>query len=313
MTPSLDIHRANDAERIELYRNVHDVWGGGLRMDAHLKRRLSSPQHNRAQWYVGCIDGHVVTSLGCYPLRFSFRGVTVQGMAIGAVHTRADYRGRGYAPKLFEYVEADVRESGVAISLLYSDIDPEYYARLGYVECPSHEADFDPTSPDWDATATEGSPREPVSVRNARPLMESRYARFHRDRAICIHRDADYWNFLETKGVADTVRSLGDSDSAAGYLRTKGHAGSLTVRDYALPDDSDSSLRRLFAAIVQVARQQSASEVNGWLPRRLHAMFPTAIARRSEEITMLKALTPDVDIDGAVRAAADFFHEIDHV
>lgn len=310
MPQSLDIHVANDAERVELYRNVHDVWGGGLSIDAHLKRRLASPQHNRATWYVGCLDGDVVSSLGCYPLRFSVRGTVVKGMAIGAVHTRADCRGRGFAPLMFDRVEHEARESGVAISLLYSDIPPGYYARLGYVECPSHEADFDPTQSAWDDIAADAEPLERMSPVDARSLMESQYTAFHRSRAIFLHRDTTYWDFLEQKGAGDAVHGFG---SMTGYLRTSCRGGTLTVRDFALPDDGEESLRKLFAAIVWIGRIENATEVIGWLPRTMHDLFPTAITRRSQEITMLKSLSSDCEIDDTVCAAADLFPEIDHV
>ena len=136
--PKLDIHPASETERIAAYRNVHDVWSGGLDLEAHVARRLQSVQHNRADWFVGTLDGDVVTSLACYPLMFQLDGDSVPGIALGSVHTRADCRRRGFAGELIAWVEEHQQRRGVVLSLLYSDIDPRYYARLGYQECPSN-------------------------------------------------------------------------------------------------------------------------------------------------------------------------------
>ena len=42
--------------------------------------------------------------------------------------------------KLMAWVEAHEHSLGRRVSILYSDIPPEYYARLGYVRCAAHEA-----------------------------------------------------------------------------------------------------------------------------------------------------------------------------
>jgi len=106
-------------------------------------RRLHSVQHNRAQWYSGCLANKVVTSLGCYPLQFRLDGAVVKGIAIGAVHTLAEFRGNGFAPQLIRYVEENQRSYGAAISRLYSDIGPDYYARQGYQICPAWQGWID--------------------------------------------------------------------------------------------------------------------------------------------------------------------------
>jgi len=59
---SLELHPASPEERLAAYRNVHDVWGGGLPLQQHVERRLASVRHNQADWYVGCLDGRVIAS-----------------------------------------------------------------------------------------------------------------------------------------------------------------------------------------------------------------------------------------------------------
>ena len=129
---SLEIHPADAGEQRAAYTNVHEVWGGEQPLEEYLAWRLNSVQHQRACWYVGCLEGRVVTSLGAYPLLFHVGGRQVAGFAIGAVHTVPDCRKRGYAARLMAWVEAHQRQQGAELGLLYSDIDPDYYAAHGY-------------------------------------------------------------------------------------------------------------------------------------------------------------------------------------
>src|SRR5262249_55422533 len=139
MPSELDIHPASRDELIAAHENVFDIWNKGLPLDEHLRWRLTSPSHSRTRWFVGTLDGRVVVSLGGYPIKFQVADRQWPGIAIGSVYTRAECRGRGYAPRLIEWVEADARRRQLAVSVLYSDIGPDYYANLGYVACPSWE------------------------------------------------------------------------------------------------------------------------------------------------------------------------------
>ena len=64
MTNQLDIHPASPDEQLATSRNVYDVWSGGFSLEEHLERRLTSVQQNRADWFVGTLQGEVVASLG---------------------------------------------------------------------------------------------------------------------------------------------------------------------------------------------------------------------------------------------------------
>lgn len=313
MSDSLDVHPADETEKRAAFRNVHDVWGRGLSVEQHVQRRLASVQHNRAQWFVGCCGGEVAASLGVYPQRFRCRGAVVPGIAIGAVHTRAEFRRRGFARELVLEVERLVHAAtGAAISLLYSDIKPGYYARLGYVQCPARAADFDPRDEALDGAAaqaveltlTRHSPAE------ALPVMADLYAAAHADLPLSIHRDDDYWRFLSRKSPHDDVYLCGPSGSPFGYLRLAIEGTTMTLRDVVA---KPGSLAGLLNATVALARQRGLQRVWGWLPQLPPEFAPFTIRQRPDEITMLKSLSDAVPIDAAITAAADWFHELDHV
>ncbi|MFQ5732811.1 MAG: GNAT family N-acetyltransferase, partial [Planctomycetaceae bacterium] len=284
---------------------------GGLSVEEHVRRRLASVQHNRAEWFVGCVDGEVVTSLGAYPLQFRCRGRIVPGIAIGAVHTRADCRGRGHAPLLIRDVERQVRAaSGAAIGLLYSDIDPGYYARLGYVECPAWTADFDPRDAAFDAAENAAGEITRLSPGDAAGQMSELYRASYADRPVSIHRDEDYWRFLCLKSPDDDIYVLGPLDEILGYVRLRLDKGSLRIRDAAA---RGADFGPLMNAVVSVARRRGADRVTGWLPKPPPELQHFTVRRRTDEITMLKSLSDDVAIDAAVVTAAEDFREIDHV
>src|SRR5579863_8998450 len=144
MPESLDIHRASAAERTEAFRNFHDAWGTGLSVEDHVRRRLTYPKHENAQWYVCCLNGRVVTGCGCYSVAFSIDGRVEPAFALGEVHTLTEFRSRGFAPQLIAHVEQEQSAAGKTVGALYSDISPSYYERLGYIlcSCPQGWADL---------------------------------------------------------------------------------------------------------------------------------------------------------------------------
>eukprot|EP00913_Durusdinium_trenchii_P008921 g8387.t1 len=323
VTDSLDVHLASDAERVAIYRNVHEFWGRGLSLDEHVARRLASEQHNRATWIAGCVNGKVVSSMGCYPLPFCLRGDVVPGIAIGAVHTLPDYRGRGFAPRMFEWVEDHFRSQGVVISLLYSDIDPAYYARLGYIECPAHEAwiELNPSNAEFDETEFR---LEAFDAGDDVAYLRKSYSDCHGIRPISIHRTEDYWGFLVRKDAGDLFFRLRDStDAQLGYVRigvkeqetVAGEKPRLIwkLRDAAIGRRGDDAFCRLMRATMNMAAAAGASTFGGWMPNSERLQSLAEMTPRKDEITMLKSLTGDVILDPDVIASTDHFQEIDHV
>ena len=316
MTDELDIHRATDSERIAAYRNVHEVWGGAFSIDEHVSRRLASVQHNRATWYVGCVDGRVVTSLGCFPLQFCIRGETQPGIAIGAVHTVSEFRGRGFAPQLIESVERDQRQQGVTMSLLYSDIPPKYYERLGYLVCPSWEAKIETASAFAAARELlQSSPEcgfEKVSRFKKRPTLATLYDNHHAAIEVSIARDAAYWEYLLAKQPDDEYYLMNEpSGDAVAYVRLRADSERLLVRDFAVTGNDNWNL--LFSHIVCNAADRNLPTVGGWLPNLPALSSFAKLSCREQEITMLKSLDISLVIDDAIRDAAQHFVEIDHV
>ncbi len=311
MTACLDIHPANREELLAAHRNVYDIWSKGLALEDHVSARLASPSHNRATWYVGTIDDQVVTSLGCYPLRFRVLGQEMLGIAIGSVYTINDFRGRGLAPQLIARVENEERERHAALSILYSDIEPQYYARRGYTLCPSWEGWTHPA--EVAGAHANGARLTPISAVNELSSLMDLYAAYHGAAPLSIARDVAYWAAMLNKSPADEFYALVDGSARLGYIRIAVKSGAWRITDYALADQSGALAEQLYQALAASAHQSGATRIGGWLPDSSAARKLFKLTPRAREITMVKSLSSRVRLDPDLIAATSRFCEIDHV
>ncbi len=308
----LDIHEASPSELAAAHRNVFDIWSKGLPLDEHVASRLASPKHRLATWYVGTLESRVVISLGCYPLQFKYRDQIVPGFSIGSVYTVKECRGRGYAPQLLAWVEERECQRGAKIGLLYSDIDPAYYMRLGYELCPSLEGWLDPRSV--------APPPEPayhlveVDARQRWPELAHLYSKYHGAMPLSIERDEAYWQALFERFPEERFYALSDREGGwQGYVRIGVKGMQWRITDYALQDQSLELAEALYAAAIELARQGGAENFGGWLPDHPSALQFFELHDRKTEITMLKSLDASLPLDAEMLELASRFCEIDHV
>ncbi|REK19279.1 MAG: GNAT family N-acetyltransferase [Planctomycetota bacterium] len=310
MSEALDMHVASREEQAAAHRNVFDIWSLGRSLDDHVAYRLDSPKHRLATWYVGCVDCRVVVSLGAYPLQFQLQGQRLPGFAIGSVYTIGDFRGRGYAPQLISWVERRQWQQGAALSLLYSDIKPEYYARQGYVLCPSLEGRRELAGDEpavTDARLVEFSAAEHVQE------LSKLYDAYHGALPLSIARDADYWQALLARMPDDRFFRLDTSAGPwQGYVRLARKDATWRITDYALADHSPTLAEQLYSASLHLARVEGAERFGGWLPDTPAARKLFDLAPRQTEITMIKPLAA-IGIPDEVIASAGHFCEVDHV
>jgi hypothetical protein len=130
-----------DAEQQEaILDGTYPIWGEGLARDAYSR-------WNRAQLQTAWGSGHltrvalmegddVVASAKRYDLDARLGGRSVTVLGIGAIFTPERHRRRGHAATLVDLLHADAAARGCAWSLLFSEIAPAYYERLGYRAIP---------------------------------------------------------------------------------------------------------------------------------------------------------------------------------
>ncbi|MBX3411189.1 MAG: GNAT family N-acetyltransferase [Pirellulales bacterium] len=310
----LELRQANEAERAAIFAKVHEFWGGTLTVEAYVERCLKAAAPRRATWYLGRVGDEIVTSLGAHPTIFSVDGELASGFSIASVHTRPRDRGRGYAPRLIEYVERVERERGARLSVLYSDIDPAYYARLGYRRAPAFGGD---TATD---TAARGAVQAPAgSLETFDPGAElDEMARFyevaHGQRRFHIHRAPEYARMLLAKRPKDEYFWLQDlAGGRLGYARFEPADERVKITDFVLLPEQESRRETFYRLLIAAAGEQGYWRVGGWLPDLPAARNCFEFGPRKKEITMAKVLDESLVLPDEALATAEYFNEIDHV
>lgn len=130
------------------------AWGPPFGLEAYVaaEGRLRDHPWGRdrsAQWQLCSDTGEVLCSCETYRMACRLEaGGPVEGHAYGVatVFTDARLRGRGYAGALLDRVAEAVAATDPRAQalVLFSDVDPEIYARMGYVARPALERVFDP-------------------------------------------------------------------------------------------------------------------------------------------------------------------------
>jgi predicted N-acetyltransferase YhbS len=311
MSKRLDLHPASITECTEASRNVHDVWGGGLPLEEHVRRRLADPKFSNANWYVGCLDGRVVTSCGCYQVQVRIDGTGQRACAVGSVHTLAEFRGRGYAPQLLAFAESQESSAGRTFSLLYSDIGFSYYERLGYRRCSASQGWVNPTESKVTPSAAVRLVR--FSRGDELATLVELYDQGHAELPLSIARSAEYWRYLFRQDPQDEFYFAEASGQRVGYVRIAIRKSGVVLRDISLVEDTQELKRALYAALIAEAKTRNVERVGGWMPADEVSRALFDVSDRVQELTMIKPLVDRIQVDDRHCQATDHFQEIDHV
>ncbi|MCX6130601.1 MAG: GNAT family N-acetyltransferase, partial [Proteobacteria bacterium] len=134
---------ADADEMRECFSQVYSQWPHADDPSLHLQRRLASVQHKRASWFVGKINETLVCSLGAYPVQLIGPGGRREARCFGAVFTPEMHRRQGFAAQLLNWVMDYYARDHVQDFLLFSDIDPKFYEKLGFCCLPSYQWAWD--------------------------------------------------------------------------------------------------------------------------------------------------------------------------
>jgi predicted acetyltransferase len=314
MNDNLDCHPASYEELTQAHANVHSIWSKGLPLDEHISSRLNAPHHRRANWYVGTINEEVVVSLGAYPMDFTLNDKTIPGFAIGSVFTKENSRKKGFAAELLNFVEKyELDKYERKISILYSDINPDYYKILGYQICISPQSQTNLSQTRFPDNQQFLSLVE-FDKNHSKGQMKEIYKAFHHQNSISILRSDDYWEMILEKFPDDTYYWLINSgNQTVGYVRLKKTETELRITDYGLIHHETSLLADMYCSILNKAIEWNCQQFTGWLPDLEITNNLFELSPRQTEITMIKSLDSTIDFDDTALNAINYFCEIDHV
>lgn len=116
------------------------LWGDGLSRRAYEKWNLAQGQTTWGREHlqrVGLVEGgEVLASAKRYLFEAFVGGQPTKVLGIGAVFTPESRRGQGHAAALIEQMITDGVARGCGLALLFSEIGPDYYERMGFTALP---------------------------------------------------------------------------------------------------------------------------------------------------------------------------------
>jgi predicted N-acetyltransferase YhbS len=119
------------------------VWGEGLDRAGYgryNRAQLGTPWGSRHLRRVALVDdGRLLATAKRYDLTGRIDGQPVKMLGLGAVFTPESERGHGHAATLLRRLLDDAAAKGFGLALLFSEIDPHYYERLGFRRLPINQ------------------------------------------------------------------------------------------------------------------------------------------------------------------------------
>jgi GNAT superfamily N-acetyltransferase len=115
---------------------TYEIWHDGLSPLAYGRlwaAQLATPWGRVHLRRLALVDGgEVLASAKVFTFDATLDGAPIRVVGLGAVFTQPAHRGRGAARDLIERLLERAASDGADLALLFSEIGPEYYARLGF-------------------------------------------------------------------------------------------------------------------------------------------------------------------------------------
>lgn len=282
-------------------RQAHSLWGGDRTVEEHVAETFEQLErgHDLLR-FVGLRDpsGALVCSLKRYDAVLTTASGPVRTVGIGALFTPVEARRRGHANLLVRIVMDRAKRAGYGAALLYSDIDPRFYERLGYVLLPH---------PTWIAKTADLPPSGAFALGKCDDVerLLAMYEQSFEPSWVRAQRNRASWELASWRQRQAKTWLLVEQERAVGYIIASKHDDLLWVVDEAM---LGGSAPRLWATLRKLAVQEGAARVAGWL-RPDHAGGPFAASPRSCCIPMVAPLDERLaQIDSLATHLSSFDH-----
>jgi hypothetical protein len=239
------VREATDAEIPTVLGWTHELWGGGKPFDeyvAKIRAQMATAWGRKGyQFVLGLEGGRPVTACKRYRLRFNGQPT----VGFGAVFTPEEHRGKGHAAEL---IQAVVDQEAAPYAVLFSDIDPLYYLRLGFQPFPAH----------WvTADALKGPHAfRPLAVyERAEALAIAPPGGFKPDRSVT------YWDYLHERSPVE-LYAFAPNGKIQGYVAFEEESDQLWLAAAAHTGDPAAFWKGLRA----LAGDRGVPKINGWGP-----------------------------------------------
>ncbi len=295
---TLQLEEANTSDILKILRETRTIWSGGLTPDKCIQsihHQLTHPWGRRHLRYLLLRSGkEIVSSLKFYSICISSHRKTFNFAGLGAIYTMERYRNFGFGSKLVRSAIDLAKAQNLDGLLLFSDIDPNYYANLGFLELSNANFELSPKATvDFNAHVTE------LETKHI-PSLSLTYDRFLSRRSYgCqrselfwqykIHRENFFHNFSEKEWPGLQLMTLADPRE--------------TFSSYALIEASSTTLRVLEAVgqeaeiweqIIALAAQKGLGRIRGFEGVLPPKPIRSLLVEREWAIPMILPLNPAV-------------------
>jgi GNAT superfamily N-acetyltransferase len=139
MAKQLEIADWTEIQRV--LKETYEIWSPGLNRDSYRDFVLTQMAHPwcRSNYYYLILRDKQksktpAASLKYYNLSLSYRGKSLKFAGFGAIYTRKELRGQGYATELIKLALDRAWYDGCHGTILFSDIAPSFYADFGFFD-----------------------------------------------------------------------------------------------------------------------------------------------------------------------------------
>ncbi len=302
-------------EILKVLHQTFEIWSPGLDRQGYyfyVWRQMSHPWSRKNFRFLVYRDREtVVASCKLYDIELAGRGITHRFAGVGAVFTQLAFRGLGHAKRMLVKVIDRCRRQGYDGLLLFSDIGPDYYEKLGFQDLGCNEffmyipdtggGESEPAPPAEIASLLELEPRVTPGELEHIPILERHYSRWLRRQPFGFARSPEYWSFKLGREIflhhhsqwswprTELVEVPG---TEGGYAIIEYSARTLRALEIAGPADARLMLwQSLFA----LALKRGARRIRAWEGLRPDFMKHPNLAERQWGCPMILPLRREIE------------------
>jgi predicted N-acetyltransferase YhbS len=284
--------------------DTHHIWHDGLTRHAYGRyyaAQVATPWGQAHLRRLALVEGdNVLASAKLYRFDAVVDRQPIQVAGIGAVFTSPDSRGRGAARDLLERLLERAAADGADVALLFSEIGPDYYARLDFAAIPTSQLTLRVTE-----STRYGAPMTMVRGGDDRDLKDivamgatrAEPYRFHliRDRDLvhfAIARKRLLAGLMPSGARALQFFIAEEGASAAAYVVISVHGNEWTIEEAGDRDPSGARLGAILQALIAREPAETRPSIRAWLPPAFLPPQVTVVSETvSTDVMMIRALS----------------------
>lgn len=190
---TLQLEEASSSDILKIQRETRKIWSGGLSFDKCIQSMHNQTTHPWGKKHLRYLllksGSEILASLKFYSICISSRNKIFNLAGLGAIYTMIQHRNQGVASKLVRSSVELAQEEGLSGLLLFSDIDPDFYEKLGFIDLGSYNFELSPQCDShFDAHLTK---LEKAHI----PWLSLSYNRFLARRSYGCTRSELFWRY----------------------------------------------------------------------------------------------------------------------